>query len=177
MGHLGGDRGHGFRGCRDDGLARQCADVLCPTDCDVSTGLRCMSRRANCPGLSDVGACRHWLEFGVGARGLCRSYTTGLRELSQPALTRNAETRKTRPFLGRVFFWVRLLRRTFLFLSGHSVGKGALLPKHLQRADQTINIFVAVQRSGCEAQPLGALWHSGVVDRLHVNAEVLHQDV
>lgn len=105
MGHLGGDWGHGFRGCRDDGLARQCADVLCPTDCDVSTGLRCLSRRANCPGLSDVGACRHWLGFGVGAGGLCRSYTTGLRELSQPALTRNDEKRKTRPFLGRVFFW------------------------------------------------------------------------
>jgi hypothetical protein len=40
-----------------------------------------------------------------------------------------------------------------------------------------LDVLVGVQRTGREAQPLGPLGHGGIVDRLHVDAESLHQDV
>ena len=55
--------------------------------------------------------------------------------------------------------------------------QGAALPQRPQRIDQRINIGVAVQRAGGDTQPFCAFGHGRIVDRLHINAPIIHQDI
>ena len=59
------------------------------------------------------------------------------------------------------------------WLSG--AGQGEASPHIGEGGDQRVDIRVAVQRCGGQAQPFRAAWHRGVVDRLDIDPVALQQ--
>ena len=51
----------------------------------------------------------------------------------------------------------------------------AFRPDDRERPDQIVDVGLAVQRRGRQAQPLRAARHGRVVDRLHINPVALQQ--
>ena len=53
----------------------------------------------------------------------------------------------------------------------------AALPKRGQGGHQMIDIGIRMERRGRNAQPFGALGDRRIVDGLHIDAPVIHQDI